>query len=277
MGPYRKMGPRVAPRQILLFRRRLAFEVESRESLQIDKPLMAAAVFAALGLGQFLFCVHAAMDCYPGGTIADKDSIGYSWSENWLSDLGRRKAVNGFDNVTSATYFNRSIIILGATLLLFFVVSIRAFEERTIGSIATALAGLLASVGLIGIGLTPVDVAYELHITSLLVWIIPMLCLGVVFSYECFTGEGWFGWIIGIATAVLFGGVIVYALSTATSGVMAMQKIVVLQSIAWFALLGSRVMAAAFLVVQQTRTRLQIANDQAPAYMARLNRQHRKK
>ncbi|TWU32016.1 DUF998 domain-containing protein [Novipirellula artificiosorum] len=246
-------------------------------SLQIDKLLIAGVFLAALGLTQFLIFVTSAMNHYPGGTSADTQTIGYSWSDNWLSDLGRIKAINGADNATSSRFFNASIIALGLSLLAFFLVSIRAFEEQTIGSLSTTLSGSLTSLGLIGIGLTPVDVCYGWHMTSLMLWIVPMLCVGVLFSYQCFSGEGWFGWVIGIATAILFCGVFVYALSTATTGVMAMQKIVVLQSIVWFTLLSARVAAAALYVVQQTRTRMQIANEQAGDYMVKLQRQHRKK
>lgn len=245
-------------------------------TLHVDSLLVAGVLSAVLGIAQFSVCLPVAMNHYPGGTYADPKTIGYSWSGNWLSDLGRVTAINGNDNSTSARIFNTSIVTLGVSLLVFFLASIRAFEEQDLGSISTMLAGLFASIGLIGIGLTPVDIHYGPHIASLLAWIVPMLCLGGLFTYQCFTGEGWFGWIIAVATSALFCGVIVYALSTTTTEVMAVQKILVLQSIAWFALLSVRVAVAALYVVQQTRTRMQIANEQAGDYMSAIQRRHRK-
>ena len=120
-----------------------------RPSILVDKLLISGVCLAILGLVQFLIFVNLAMDHYPGGMIADADSTGYSWTGNWLSDLGRLEAINGVDNETSSRYFNGSIIGLGMSLLAFFAVSIRAFEEQSIVSAATTFAGLSASLGLI--------------------------------------------------------------------------------------------------------------------------------
>ncbi len=35
---------------------------------------------------------------YPGGSLPDKNSIGFSWSKNFLSNLFASKAINGADN-----------------------------------------------------------------------------------------------------------------------------------------------------------------------------------
>ena len=35
---------------------------------------------------------------YPGGSILDKDSYGFDWSKNFISNLFRDKAINGKDN-----------------------------------------------------------------------------------------------------------------------------------------------------------------------------------
>jgi hypothetical protein len=35
---------------------------------------------------------------YPGGSLADKNSIGFVWSKNFISNLFQAKAINGLDN-----------------------------------------------------------------------------------------------------------------------------------------------------------------------------------
>ena len=35
---------------------------------------------------------------YPGGSLLDKNSIGFDWSKNFLSNLFARKAINGLEN-----------------------------------------------------------------------------------------------------------------------------------------------------------------------------------
>lgn len=35
---------------------------------------------------------------YPGGSLSDKNSIGFDWSKNFLSNLFARKAINGSEN-----------------------------------------------------------------------------------------------------------------------------------------------------------------------------------
>src|SRR5688572_33513283 len=35
---------------------------------------------------------------YPGGSLLDKNSIGFNWSKNFLSNLFATKAINGLEN-----------------------------------------------------------------------------------------------------------------------------------------------------------------------------------
>lgn len=44
-----------------------------------------------------IFMVMAAL-AYPGGSLLDKNSIGFGWSKNFLSNLFETKAINGWEN-----------------------------------------------------------------------------------------------------------------------------------------------------------------------------------
>jgi len=44
-----------------------------------------------------IFIVIASL-VYPGGSLLDKNSIGFGWSKNFLSNLFAAKAINGAEN-----------------------------------------------------------------------------------------------------------------------------------------------------------------------------------
>ena len=212
------------------------------------------------------------MQRYPGGTILSSDTQGYSWAENWLSDLGRDRAWNGGDNQVSARLFNGSIVALGLGMVIFFFVSNRAFEEITAFRLLGQTCGVLAGVGLVGIGFTPFDRYEPAHINSLLLWIIPMGIYAVIFAFDCWNSGGFGSWVLPSACAALVFGIGMYALSTATSEVVRMQKLVALLSIAWFLIITARVSMAAFYIISHSKSRSQIANEQAAQYLRQLER-----
>jgi hypothetical membrane protein len=247
-----------------------------RSSLQIDKSLMLAVGLALASVVQFVAVVPRAMQLYPGGTILDATTRGYSWNENWLSDLGRVRAFNGDDNRASAKLFNRSVVVLGIGMILFFLASNRAFEEMTPLRAIGQMSGVLAGVGLIGVGFTPVDRFYTAHMNSLLLWIIPMAGYAVILAIECFNSGGFLNQLLAAACTLLVLGVGYYALSTATTEVIRVQKLVAVLSISWFVMLAARVSMAAFYIIVRSNTRSQIANEQATSYIRKMEKNRKK-
>jgi len=57
---------------------------------------------------------------YPGGSQYDKNSIGYDWKNNYISNLFGEKAVNGASN-TSRFWAIGGMIFLSASLAIFFI------------------------------------------------------------------------------------------------------------------------------------------------------------
>lgn len=47
-------------------------------------------------LSVFLLVIAASL--YPGGSLLDKNSVGFGWSTNFISNLFEAKAINGLDN-----------------------------------------------------------------------------------------------------------------------------------------------------------------------------------
>jgi len=69
----------------------------------------------------FIFGVVIAMVFYPGGNIHNPEQIGYSFTNNFLSDLGGIKARSGDSNIISFLFFNASMLVfaLGGVGFLF--------------------------------------------------------------------------------------------------------------------------------------------------------------
>lgn len=57
---------------------------------------------------------------YPGGSLFDKNSIGFNWKSNFISNLFGEKAVNGLDN-PARFWASAGMIFLSASFALFFI------------------------------------------------------------------------------------------------------------------------------------------------------------
>ena len=73
-----------------------------------------------IGILLFVILNFISMVVYPGGTIIEPDTKGYSFFYNFLSNLGEWVAKNGEDNVVSAYLFNSSMLILAISYGLFY-------------------------------------------------------------------------------------------------------------------------------------------------------------
>ncbi|MCV2486458.1 hypothetical protein OD917_16100 [Flavobacterium sp. SH_e] len=66
------------------------------ESLTIKKIVAKYSVLICLVFSVILIAIAALL--YPGGSLLDKNSIGFSWSKNFVSNLFAEKAINGSEN-----------------------------------------------------------------------------------------------------------------------------------------------------------------------------------
>jgi uncharacterized membrane protein len=76
------------------------------------------AVF--IGVTISLLMLFVATLVYPGGSLFDKNSIGFSWSKNFISNLFGTKAVNGADN-PSRIWADGAMIFLSLIFAIFFI------------------------------------------------------------------------------------------------------------------------------------------------------------
>lgn len=66
------------------------------ESLIIKQIVAKYSVLICLVISVILIAIAALF--YPGGSLLDKNSIGFSWSKNFISNLFAEKAINGSEN-----------------------------------------------------------------------------------------------------------------------------------------------------------------------------------
>ncbi|WP_428658202.1 hypothetical protein [Runella sp.] len=72
------------------------------------------------GILTSLFLMLVATMVYPGGSLSDKNSVGFDWSKNFISNLFAAKAVNGSDN-PSVLWADAGMIFLSVSFALFFI------------------------------------------------------------------------------------------------------------------------------------------------------------
>ena len=109
--------------------------------------------------------------CYPGTTLIDPSSTGYSFIYNFFSDLGRTQTfVNDtgatYNNFFSAVFFNNSLFICGI-IFVFYYLNVTSFFKGTrlyTLSIIASVFGMIGGVCFIGVGLTPSDFVHDAHV-----------------------------------------------------------------------------------------------------------------
>ena len=114
----------------------------------------------------FLLCVAIAMYFYPGGNIHDPNQLGYSFTHNFLSDLGGYTARSGDQNFLSSFFFNMAVFCFSAVGVSFLFVP-QLFICDQLGhrlAIAGSCFFVLGMVFFAGVGLTPYDLYTDLHI-----------------------------------------------------------------------------------------------------------------
>ena len=134
-------------------------------------------------IGIYIFLMAAAMVSYNGGNSIDHYGIGYSFSLNFLSDLGRANGYAGQNNTLSFYSFNLSLAIIGVAFLTYFLFlpslhnsNPRSFLFSRIGSFF----GCFSSICFAGVGMTPADSLLDMHI-FFANWVFRSMCIAVLF------------------------------------------------------------------------------------------------
>lgn len=130
-------------------------------------------VFSLTMLGGILFVVLTvlAMLFYPGGTLIDPTTSGYSFFTNYFSDLGLTWSHARVPNTVSAILFVTALTMAGGGLVLFFLAFPRFFTRSRSGRVLSAIGsifGVIAGLYFIGVALTPANLVLEAHLTIMM-------------------------------------------------------------------------------------------------------------
>ena len=107
------------------------------------------------------------MMLYPGGTIHNSNTLGYSFTENFFSDMGAYAARNSEPNYLSMILFSFSLTIVGITFFFYYLVLPQIFGNNKLNYFLTSIGTLFAFGGsfcLIGTGMTPSDLVLSSHV-----------------------------------------------------------------------------------------------------------------
>ena len=143
-------------------------------------------------IGIFLFVIlnFISMLTYPGGTIIEPGTKGYSFFYNFLSNLGESTAKNGEDNIVSAYLFNSSMLILAISYFLFYVSYLRIqlkFNRNKILNFFSLSTIIISLVSFVLVGVFSADNStFDIHVFFVKV-AFRLLLFIVLFNYSLFT------------------------------------------------------------------------------------------
>jgi hypothetical protein len=177
-----------------------------------------ATVFARARWAAALAVVLAivAMLLYPGGTLIDRSTRGYSLLHNFLSDLGMTVAYGGESNAVGAMLFVASlgILVLGLGASLFGLVRVFRESDRTrLLALAAVAVGVLVCAAFMGVALTPENRMMALHIRLTLFAFrafpfVPLL-LGVAAARDArFSRQSVVAWVALTVVLVVYVGIL---------------------------------------------------------------------
>ena len=153
----------------------------------------SAILFALFSALLFFVLSSWAMAEYPGGTIHDRATEGYSFWYNYFSDLGRTRSWSGAPNGLSSRLFEAGLITVGVSLGAYFLVLptiFRKAEARFLAVIASIM-GLFAAASYIGIALNPLNVDHRMHTLFVRAGFIAFLIMSLFYTLSILSEPGY--------------------------------------------------------------------------------------
>jgi len=98
-----------------------------RTKSEIEKMIKKHLVLIGITISLILLLI--AISIYPGGTYQDKNSVGFDWSKNYISNLFEAKALNGSQNVSRVWAF-LGMFLYSISCAIFFVNMSKKIPEK---------------------------------------------------------------------------------------------------------------------------------------------------
>lgn len=100
--------------------------------------------FVLIGIIVALLLLLIATLVYPGGSLSNKNAVGFDWSKNFISNLFAKKAVNGLDN-PARLWADGGMIFLALSFATFFI----AFSQKIPVKSASMIIRYLGAGGMV--------------------------------------------------------------------------------------------------------------------------------
>ena len=178
-----------------------------------SQPDKTRQLYLTIAVGCALFVVLSliAMLTYTGGTVDDHAASGYSFTHNFLSNLGMVTALSGKPNWVSAVLFLLSLSAAGVCLVIFFIIYPRFFQnthlQKVLSLIGSGL-GVLAGISFVGIAFAPADLVRPAHI-QFVTWSFRLFPQAVLFYVPVmFMDKRYpkpYAWIFAVTCLMLIG------------------------------------------------------------------------
>lgn len=146
--------------------------------------LRTGYVIGLVGVVQYAFVTWWLMSFYPGGRIGFRESIGYDFMLNFLSDLGRTTRFGQGPNPTAFGY-KASLALAGACTMVFFAALCYYFHRATQNVLAVVcfVLGVIAGIGYIGVAFHPINEGYWIHVRYVQWGFIGFWCMTLCCAY----------------------------------------------------------------------------------------------
>jgi len=172
---------------------------------------------------QFVVLTTVAMQAYGGGKLLDRSAPGYDPFGNFLSDLGATRAWSGQPNHVAAALFSIALGTLGIAFMAFAGAwSSFAFAQRRARGvgIASRVCGTLSGAAFLGVAVTPVNLALDLHNALVVAAFALLLGYAATLSYVSALNGASRTWRLVTATyLVLVGGYVAVVVLGVRAGI----------------------------------------------------------
>jgi len=180
----------------------------------IQKKIIWISILSALA---FFVLSSLAMYYYPGGTIHDRGTEGYTFWHNYFSDLGRTRSWSGVRNTASNMLFRSSLFLVSGSLIAFFGILPTLFKsgKARMLSLVAGLLGIGAALCYIGIAMNPLDVNYSAHTIFVRIGFIAFLLMALFYALAIRAEPGYsnhYAYALGLFSFILFVQVVIMLL-----------------------------------------------------------------
>ena len=180
--------------------------------MRISHKKIRASLFTLTVIGSIIFVVLliVGMITYSGGNRFNSTEPHYSFSENYLSELGAINTYSGRINVTSRILFATAVLIGGIGLVIFYYnVAFLFRDEPTRTKVISKLAsffGIISSLMCVSIAFLPIDVFKIAHRICVYIFGLLVLPAQILFAIVIFLDRNYpnfYGWLYSVFAVIL--------------------------------------------------------------------------